>query len=186
MNKTSYFVVAGVVAGIVTFTLLLIIGGTSSSLRPVIDTSFQRIYAADLSTELAGNGSITVTGDGSWVLVGNEARNTLASTGRTGGAYISIDADFEELVSGETVRVDIRARSFDSARLATAYSTSEVGNSGWRNFNLGDEFEIISFEYDVPEMRNGNGDYLGFVAFGNDGASTIEIDYVTLTRLTDN
>ena len=69
----------------------------------------------------------------------------------------------EAAASGKRVRVSVNARAAraNTADFSVAYSTNEVGNSGWRKFTAGNQFEIKSFEFDVPPMREGKGDFVG-------------------------
>ena len=44
---------------------------------------------------------------------------------------------------------------------AAAYSTNDLGNSGWRLFELTPEPKTHAFDYTLPPLVNGNGDYIG-------------------------
>lgn len=86
------------------------------------------------------------------------------SSGRTGGYSIPLPDSFEAAVSGKRVRVTVFARAAGgsgSADFSLAYSTNDVGNSGWRVLRAGQSFEAKGFEWDVPEMEKGNGDFVG-------------------------
>jgi hypothetical protein len=50
-----------------------------------------------------------------------------------------------------------------SPAFAVAYSTNDVGNSGWRSFPLTDKLADYSFTYSVPKMKAGNSDYIGIL-----------------------
>lgn len=92
------------------------------------------------------------------------------STGSTGGVSVRLPDAFEAQASGKQVRVTVRAFSaHEGAQLGVAYSTSEVGNSGWQQFPLTAIPTDYAFVYDVPAMKVGNGDYVGFRDYG--GAS---------------
>jgi hypothetical protein len=43
-----------------------------------------------------------------------------------------------------------------------AYSTAEVGNSGWKKFELTNELKEYSFNYQVPKIKKGGVDFIGF------------------------
>ena len=106
------------------------------------------------------------TGDGKTVLHLSGGDRNAASAGRTGGFSIRVPDSIEAAASGERVQVTVNARSARGAELAEfslAYSTNEVGNSGWRKFIVGQQFQPMSFEFDVPTMRSGNGDYVGIL-----------------------
>lgn len=86
----------------------------------------------------------------------------VTSTGRTGGISFRLPVDAEAAVSGHRIRVDLTARPVDEGQdFAAAYSTSEVGNSGWRALSVGDG--VASFEYSVRPMNNGRGDFIGIL-----------------------
>lgn len=85
------------------------------------------------------------------------------SGGLTGGVAVRLPADLEDRASGHRIRVTVRAAaSRERGRLGVAYSTSDVGNSGWQAFELSEASADTTFEYDVPVKNNGNGDFLGF------------------------
>ena len=88
-----------------------------------------------------------------------------ASDGVTAGFVIRVRDAFEREASEHAVRVRVLARSTDAAptRLAVAYSTNEVGNSGWRWRDVGPSWEVCEITYDVPKRKNGNGDYIGLM-----------------------
>ena len=105
-----------------------------------------------------------------------------ASDGVTAGFVIRVPDAFERDASEHTVRVRVLARSTDAAptRLAVAYSTNEVGNSGWRWRDVGPSWDVCEITYDVPKMKNGNGDYIGLMP-AESGAPGVEIHSVSAT-----
>lgn len=82
--------------------------------------------------------------------------------GRTGGARITIDPDLEAAWSGGAVEVLIVARSQTEGALLSVYSTVEHPNDGWQGLRLGQDFTLVSFQADLPEMERGLGDVVGF------------------------
>lgn len=92
------------------------------------------------------------------------------SSGFTGGVGVTLPGDLEARASGHQVRVTVRAASAaePGAMLGAAYSTSEVGNSGWQQFAVTTTPAEYSFVYDVAPMVNGYGDYVGFRSYGAD------------------
>lgn len=100
-----------------------------------------------------------------------------APGGKTAGATIKINSDCENLVSGKKISVSFQARSQDVTKIKAAYSTNEVGNSGWQRFSPTKQFKAFSFEYDVPKMTNGAGDYIGILPL----SGSVEIKDVSLT-----
>jgi hypothetical protein len=90
-------------------------------------------------------------------------RADAGSTGPTGGYSVRLPDGIEAAASGRRVVVAIvaRAANGDESRFALAYSTNDVGNSRWRWFTVGPQWSVCQFEYDVPRMNKGNGDYVG-------------------------
>src|SRR5262245_41224780 len=103
------------------------------------------------------------TADGKTVLCLFGGDPGAESQGRTGGFSISLPDRIEVAASGKRVRVSARAAGASTAEFSVAYSTNEVGNSGWHEFTAGNRFEIKSFEFDVPPMREGRGDFVGIL-----------------------
>jgi hypothetical protein len=98
------------------------------------------------------------------------------------GIYVPTTASFELAASGKTVRVTVTARSASetpSPGFSVAYSTSDVGNSGWRNFPLTDKLTPYSFIYDVPTMKSGNGDYIGILPDPSGAGGAVEVSSIT-------
>lgn len=82
----------------------------------------------------------------------------------TAGAALRIDGANERAFAGNTVRVSLRAKGVDGATAFTvAYTTNDNGNSGWRNLPLTDSFETVAFEYKVPQLVRGAGDFIGIM-----------------------
>jgi hypothetical protein len=99
------------------------------------------------------------------------------STGRTSGYGIQVSDALESQASGNPVRVRVVARSLNAApqsRFALAYSTNEVGNTGWRWQSAVPEWAIFELEYDVPPMKAGRGDFIGLLP-DQEGAPGVEV-----------
>lgn len=97
------------------------------------------------------------------------------SSWKTGGLSIRVPDAFELAASGSRVRVQLVARAADGlerAEFLFAYSTADVGNSGWRRMSAGVAFEEFAFEWNVPPMDKGNGDFVGILP-GRDQAVEI-------------
>jgi hypothetical protein len=99
-----------------------------------------------------------------YIRLANGNRNA-AAYGATEGYSIRLPDTVEAVASGSLVSVNVIARAADGARswFALAYSTNEVGNSGWHWIEAGPEWEIFTFEYSVPVMKDGNGDFIGII-----------------------
>jgi len=83
--------------------------------------------------------------------------------GRTGGIALPIAGAQEAQFSGHRIRIEADvAMDGSGTGFEVVYSTSEVGTSGWQSFEAGPDMRQVAFEYDVPAMEAGRGDFLGF------------------------
>jgi hypothetical protein len=110
-----------------------------------------------------------------------------ASTGATEGYGIRLPDTIEAAASGRRVSVNVVARAAGGAqsRFALAYSTNDVGNSGWRWQDAGPEWSVFTMEYDVPVMKNGNGDFVGILP-DTEGRSSTEFCYLSVNTTEDH
>jgi hypothetical protein len=106
--------------------------------------------------------------------------------GSTGGVGVRLPDSFEQQASGQQVRVTVRASSADvGALLGAAYSTADVGNSGWQAFPLTPDPADYTFTYDVPVMQAGNGDFVGFRSYDDDAITVYGYSVEVLNRQTE-
>lgn len=105
--------------------------------------------------------------------------------GQTGGAFIRVSDAFEDAASGNRIRIEITATGPEGGNIAVAYSTAEVGNSGWQTLPVGPEPTVTSFEYDVRPMVNGNGDFLGIQPDPENTGASITVLSIRLDVLSD-
>jgi hypothetical protein len=129
------------------------------------------------NTPLLAAYSATTTPEGHTVfrLAGGDP--AAVSTGRTTGYSIQVTDELEAQASGNQVRVRVVARSLDAApksRFAIAYSTNEVGNTGWRWHAALPEWSVFELEYAVPPMKAGRGDFIGLLP-DIEGAPGLEV-----------
>lgn len=89
----------------------------------------------------------------------NEDRRN--SGGRTQGVSFEMPPGLEEQVAGHAIRVHIVTSAETVGEAFLAYSTNEVGNSGWMPFPLTIGDSVATLEYNVNEMREGRGDFVG-------------------------
>lgn len=136
-------------------------------------TRWESILADDISPA-EGVSYTQVSVDGSTVAQISNVPADAPSTNRTGGVSVRMPPAFEALASGARVQIVVRASSTENgAVLGVAYSTAEVGNSGWQRFLLSTTPRDYVFAYNVPAGGNAdNGDYLGFRSY-NDGVVQI-------------
>jgi hypothetical protein len=126
--------------------------------------------------------SVVTTGNGRVVLRLANGDPKAHSAGATGGYSIRVSDETELAASGKPVRVLVVARAAEAApssRLAVAYSTNEVGNSGWRWLPVGQEWAELEMDYDVPPMKDGRGDFIGLLP-DKQGAPAVEVSAVAL------
>ncbi len=122
-----------------------------------------------------------VSGPGRKVLRVSGGSLDASPSGKTGGVSVRVSDAFERAASGARIRVQVVVRAADRMReseFLIAYSTCDVGNSGWQRMWAGAEFETFSFEWDVPEMLHGNGDFVGILP---EQDSAIEIAEVAVS-----
>lgn len=81
--------------------------------------------------------------------------------GRTGVAHVVLSPEQEAWISGKSARITFTGTATTATDVLMQYSTREVGNSGWRRANVSPGNFSVSFDYNVPVMRNGLGDYIG-------------------------
>jgi hypothetical protein len=83
----------------------------------------------------------------------------------TAGYNFELPQALEKSASGRPITISILARSMEpkATRFACAYSTNDVGNSGWRWLEASPEWAVHTIGYDVPQMAEGNGDFVGLL-----------------------
>ena len=124
---------------------------------------------------------VGTNGEAGYITLANGNPKALPS-GTTGGCSIRLPDQVEAAASGHhiTVRIIARASGSDQSHFAVAYSTNEVGNSGWRKFTAGPEWSIHTMEYDVPVMKEGRGDFIGILP-DSEGNPGTEFCYFAIT-----
>ena len=111
---------------------------------------------------------LTVTpGEGDIITIAGTSANEI-SHGVTGGAAFVLGPELENQIGGHVINLRILAKSDGATGFKVAYSTNEVGNSGWNEFSLTDSFEEYAVEFAVGAVKDGRNDYVGFVPVGGD------------------
>lgn len=155
---------------------------TSESTTKPIETVVElpKIENADIKADLSkviNNGVVTAAlGEDGYLLLTGGVDGGISGN-RTSGAYLEINPEQEAEISGQTIKVSVIAAASGSlpATLALAYSTGEVGNSGWQKFDLTSEWAEYSFEYSVNPLKRGGLDFLGMMVTEGDGATISEL-----------
>lgn len=99
------------------------------------------------------------------------------------GLWVAVSDAFEKEASGKKISITIVVDAKSAGEISAAYSTSDVGNSGWRSFSLTPGENTVSFEYAVPKMNKGNGDYLGILPDPKSTGQTVDVKSVTFDVL---
>ncbi|MDZ4866193.1 MAG: hypothetical protein SGI91_02620 [Alphaproteobacteria bacterium] len=74
------------------------------------------------------------------------------------GLSIELPAAFAQQSNGKRVEVGViarAARANASGVLNAVFATRQAGNSGWRKFELGGEFQVHTIIFDMPEVPSG-------------------------------
>ena len=121
------------------------------------------------------------SGPASWVMSGVIEMTARSPGGLTSGFSFPLPAEFEQGASGQTVTIEIASRIAGGGTFAVAYSTNEVGNSGWQDMTATSEYTIQSVQYNVPALRNGSGDFLGIAPDPLATGQAVEIAWIKLS-----
>lgn len=159
--------------------------GHDASIKAALDQADQVfIPTIDLDVNL-GDWRIRYENDGSAILVLSGGDFSAHSHGRTAGFSMRVTDAFERAASGHKIQIRAVVRSSSAkTQIALAYSTNEVGNSGWRLFVTGPQWQVIEFEYAVPQMKAGMGDFIGLMP-GPADRPAVEVCLVTARVVTD-
>ena len=133
------------------------------------DADVKIFPAADLgdSLNVPAGASATITEQGSMLLVTPVIAEPV-SGGRPSGINIGISPELEQQFSNSRLTIKILARSGNESTvpMRVAYSTNEVGNSGWHDFDVGPNYSVYSYEYRVAPLSLGRGDFIGLLTEG--------------------
>lgn len=91
------------------------------------------------------------------------------------GIYVELFPDLEQAFSGQTIRMHTHAISASNTTAYLSYSTSEVGNTGWRTFAADPAGTSAFVDYSVPPVVLGFNDFIGFAPDPFNTGQTIEL-----------
>lgn len=149
---------------------------------PSVNEDRQRLFHSGSTTPIAGQGVAFELSPTGWAITQPISQTERSSAGATSGLSFAIDETFEALASGQQVTVEVSARlSSDDMEFVAAYSTNEVGNSGWQRFTANTEFSVYTFEYNVPQMRAGRLDYVGVELPAEYPDGTLELQWIRIS-----
>jgi len=106
----------------------------------------------------------TVKAEKEDIVLLTSALNAPKANMTTQGAYVVIPKPQVMEQSGKTVLVTIEAakpKENGTSEFAVAFSTAEVGNSGWKKFTPTENFTSYMFKYEVPKCKKCNQDFIG-------------------------
>jgi hypothetical protein len=150
-------------------------------IQPPAQADFVIVFGVGAEGEVSRGAALSVVACDSFVTLG-DGLATAGSGGTISESYTAIlPAAFEAKASGKTIRMSVLARATAMPlSFHLAYSTNEVGNSGWEKFEAGPDFSEHSFEWAVPPMKEGRGDFAG-VQPPLAGEGTIDVAWLALT-----
>lgn len=136
----------------------------------------QEIFRLDAHTRVASTNESAFqrVNDGKGLRVTSSAEAP-PSGGSTGGVFLQLPSAIEQAVSGRSIEVTIEAEPLaanSAEQFAVAYSTSDVGNSGWQKFDITQEDRVFAFQYDVPRHPRGQTPSQDFLGIWADTASS--------------
>jgi len=137
------------------------------------------VPSADLAGRLAVPKGMTLelTDHGTWIISGKPEGQALPG-GQTSGVSVELTNDQEASNANSRLSIKILARAVDAEKVTgrSAYSTNDVGNSGWRNFEFGSQYSEVAYGYVVPPLEKGRGDFIGILPNGTIEVAAIGID----------
>lgn len=138
------------------------------------------VSGSQLSNSITPGDSVSVSATENGVTLTGSGVGSLSPGGRTGGANLEIVEALYSAFSGKTVTVTFSARIAEGEvpTVASAYSTSALGNSGWQYFTVTQDFAEYSYSYDIISGEDLTPDFIGFVPAAG---TVIELESVSVT-----
>ena len=143
--------------------------GTASQPADGFDADFKIIPDASVVEEMVVPPSLSASfvPVSETILISGETTGE-NSSGTTSGAAFVFGAEDEQGIGGHKLQVRILAVGDVGTTMRAAYSTNEVGNSGWFEFPLTGDFAEYSFDVWVAAPKDGKNDYLGIIPVNGD------------------
>ena len=159
-----YPIAVAFIAGMIAFAMSF--GGPGEPGGPLSDTVL--IEGRDLQTLFAAEGTaFSVAGDvnnpSAYAVL--SAHVSRANAPQSAGVFMTLGPDYEKKFAGQNLRITAHARKGRSNPLdefELAYFTAGAGDSGWKEFELENEFRDISFDF-KPNLPVGDpsSDFVG-------------------------
>lgn len=102
------------------------------------------------------------------------------SAGRTAGISFTLPPEIERQASGKTATITIVGTSEKKTAIQIAYSTNEVGNTGWRTLEVGGASDSQPFTFRVPPAVNYMGDFIGILPDPQGSGNAILLEAIRL------
>jgi len=109
------------------------------------------------------------------------------ASGSTGGVYAKVSESIAMNFAGKRVRVTGYAKAplaYRASEFAVAYSTADVGNSGWHRFPVKSDWTQFDFLYDVPQASSKGGDYVGIWGDTSNAGNGVMVDMLNIQPAT--
>lgn len=110
---------------------------------------------------ITANEAYSVTSSEMGAVLAGSSTESVSSGGRTGAVYVEVPEMFEMSASASMIEMAVDLVAEADGTIAVAYSTNDVGNSGWKTLPVAAGENTVSMTYAVPVMNNGKGDYFG-------------------------
>ncbi|MEO1040265.1 MAG: hypothetical protein AAFX09_12035 [Pseudomonadota bacterium] len=153
-----FFPIAGLlVAALVYLAMQIRPAGASAE---VSDTRFQ-LEGAALSTFIPGPGTrVSFTPEAAGGAAARMTANaSMETSGRlSAGVGAVVPPEFEARVIGRTIRVEVEMRSLNDTLTSAhiGYFTVGGGDSGWREVEIGPDYQVTSFQHEIPAREQPN------------------------------
>lgn len=147
--------------------------------RSTANNNFVAAFSPTSGQTLNAPAGYAVTPADDFVTLSGYTENA-TSQGRP-GIWLQLPDAIENLASGKQVIIRARIRSATEGLMQLAYSTNEVGNSGWVTRQVGSSFAEVWFTYRVAPMRIGNGDFIGILPDPENTGQVLDVAEISVS-----
>lgn len=152
-------------------------------------TSTHAIWSADATIEtLHANPGHQLTDTGNGVRLASKFTKKPYSSGKTSASYFELTRKAERAISGRHILISVLAsapHALPRQKLALAFSTAAVGNSGWHELRVQKKLADYQFEYTVPEDPDIGSktysDYIGIISDVSGSGAPITIHSASIS-----
>jgi len=144
----------------------------------------QRADLVDLFPSPGTTVRLSETGDDIYAVLSAHMTREIAPP--SSGVFGTLGPAYEANFGGATITITVRARQSKiapSAKMELGYFTTGVGDSGWKPFELSNEYVDYSFEFSPnPPLEEGI-DYVGIWPDPDGKGGSIDVQSVRVERL---